>query len=190
MRNTRLYLELARRSWCPARNKHGSIRWLSLNSDFRNEMLWRHHTSFTLLTTVIAICMTWMSSDGTAVDFDRFMRYKTAFGILTSTEQQQDISGHGMILYSINFMEYSSTLNANSCSAIHEILCSLWYPKLHYRVHILILSSHLCLGLLSVLFRLGFPTKILYICHLCHVCYMSRPSHPPWFDHPNNKEWR
>jgi hypothetical protein len=21
---------------------------------------------------------------------------------------------------------------------------------------------------------------------LLHICYMFRPSHPPWFDHPNS----
>jgi len=28
--------------------------------------------------------------------------------------------------------------------------------------------------------------NIVCISHLSHACYMARPSHPPWFDHPNN----
>jgi hypothetical protein len=39
---------------------------------------------------------------------------------------------------------------------------------------------------LSGLFLSGFPTKILYISHLPHAYYIPHPSHPPWFDHPNN----
>jgi hypothetical protein len=31
--------------------------------------------------------------------------------------------------------------------------------------------------------------NILWISHLSCVCYMSHPSHPPWFDHPNNIWW-
>jgi len=27
------------------------------------------------------------------------------------------------------------------------------------------------------------------ICHFCHACNMRRPSHSPWFDHPNNIWW-
>jgi hypothetical protein len=25
---------------------------------------------------------------------------------------------------------------------------------------------------------------------LPHACYMSHPPHPPWFNHPNNIQWR
>jgi len=53
----------------------------------------------------------------------------------------------------------------------------------------LILSPHLCLQLPSDIFLSDFPTKILYAFLLSHVCYMPCPSHPPWFDHPNNT-WR
>jgi hypothetical protein len=42
---------------------------------------------------------------------------------------------------------------------------------------ILILTSHLCLGLHNGLFPSDFPAKILP-----HSCYMSCPSHPPWLD--------
>jgi hypothetical protein len=29
----------------------------------------------------------------------------------------------------------------------------------------------------------------LFVSHLSHTCYMPRPSHLPWFDHPNNIWW-
>jgi hypothetical protein len=55
-------------------------------------------------------------------------------------------------------------------------------------ISILILSSHVRLGLASGLFLPRFPTKIAYafVSHLSHACNMSRPSHTTWFDHPNN----
>jgi hypothetical protein len=45
--------------------------------------------------------------------------------------------------------------------------------------YILILSSHLRLGLPSGLFPRGFPTKILYDVSSL-PCYMPRLSHPSW----------
>ena len=79
------------------------------------------------------------------------------------------------------------TWEANRFSAGQEIPHILWNPKFHYRIYkcpllvptlshiysvhaphttswrsILILSSHLCLGLPSGLFPSGFPTKTLY----------------------------
>jgi hypothetical protein len=46
---------------------------------------------------------------------------------------------------------------------------------------ILILSSHLHLGLQRGL----FPSNHNFICisHIAHACYMTSQSHPPWFDH-------
>jgi len=56
---------------------------------------------------------------------------------------------------------------------------------------ILILSSHLHLGLPSSLFPLGFPTKTLYTPLLSpHTSYMPHPSHSSPFGHPNNIGWR
>jgi hypothetical protein len=50
---------------------------------------------------------------------------------------------------------------------------------------ILMLSSHLHLGLLSSLFPSGLPTKFLYpFPH--HACHMPHPSYSLWFRHPNN----
>jgi len=53
---------------------------------------------------------------------------------------------------------------------------------------VLILSSHLRLGLPTGLFPSGFPTKILYAI-LTSPMQSTRPSHPRWFDHPNNIWW-
>jgi hypothetical protein len=80
-------------------------------------------------------------------------------------------------------MELSPSWEAASHAATQELHNILWNPKLHYCVHksppwarsihsipphpislrsILILFTHLCLGLPSGLFPFGFPTNILY----------------------------
>jgi hypothetical protein len=85
-----------------------------------------------------------------------------------------------------NFTELSSSWETASCAAIQELPSILWTPKVHYRVQkspplvpilsqtnpvhttpsylrsILILFTHLCLGLPSGLFPSGFPTNILH----------------------------
>jgi len=52
----------------------------------------------------------------------------------------------------------------------------------------LILSSHLHLGLPSGLLPSGFPTKILMAPALSHTCHMSCSSHS-WLDDLNNIVW-
>ena len=51
---------------------------------------------------------------------------------------------------------------------------------------ILILSTHLCLGLPSGIFPSGFPTKTLYTPLLTHTRHMPSPSHSSRFYHPHN----
>ena len=91
-------------------------------------------------------------------------------------------------------MEQSPSWAANWFSATQEIPCILWNPKVHYCIHkcpppvpiltqldpvhtptptswrsILILSSHLCLGLPICLFPSGFPIKTLYMPLLSYI---------------------
>ena len=90
-------------------------------------------------------------------------------------------------------MEQSPSWKANWFAASQEIPHILWNPKVHYHIHkcpppvpilsqldpvhiplpwrfILILSSHLCLGLPSGLFLPGSPTKTLYMPHSSPIC--------------------
>jgi hypothetical protein len=111
-----------------------------------------------------------------------------------------------------NFVEHSPW---DVRSASQEIPRLLRNPKVHYRVHkrpplafitarwiqftpslpfslsyMLILSSHLRLGLQGDLFPSGFTTKFVCISQLSHSFNMPHPSHPPWFVDSNNIWWR
>jgi hypothetical protein len=97
-----------------------------------------------------------------------------------------------------DYLEQSSSWEANGSSATQQILRILCNPKVHYRFHkspppvpilsqidpvdaphptsrrsILILSSHLLLGVPSDLLPSGFPTKTVYSTSSSHPCYMS-----------------
>jgi hypothetical protein len=94
-----------------------------------------------------------------------------------------------------NFLELSPSWEATRCAATQEITNILWNPTVHYHflkspplvpVHsqinpihttpsylspILILSTHLGLGLPCGLFPSGFPINILYVSSPPHSCY-------------------
>ena len=111
-------------------------------------------------------------------------------------------------------MQQSPSWEADRFSASQEIPRIVWNPKAHTGfktalhlslswarsiqcipshptswIFILILSSHLRLGLASSLFPSGVPTKFLYTPILPHTCYMPHPSHYSRFDHPSSIWW-
>ena len=107
-------------------------------------------------------------------------------------------------------IQWSPSWEANRFSVSQEIPRILWNPKVHYRPHkrpppvpilsqlhpvhtphliswrsILIISSHLRLGLPKWSLSLRFPHQNpVYVSPLPHSRYMPRPSHSSWFYTP------
>jgi len=112
-------------------------------------------------------------------------------------------------------MKHSTSWETNRSSAGQEISHILWNPKVHFRIQkrpptvaiwtrpvqsrpphstswipILILSSHLRLGRLSVPFPSSFPTKTsVYTSLISHTYHMPLPTHFSWSDHQNYTWW-
>jgi len=110
-------------------------------------------------------------------------------------------------------MEQSPPWEVNSHSYIQDLL---WNPKAHFHVHnspplvpvqsqmnpvhislriSVKIYSNIILPSASKSSEWSLPFRfsnynIVYISHLFHARYMLRPSHPLWFDDPNNTEFR
>jgi hypothetical protein len=133
------------------------------------------------------------------------------------TQHSEELFSFSPAYHKLTYLltELSPSWGAANCAAPREPPSILWNPKAQYRVDkalhrslswaisiqstpsypislrsILILTTHLRLGLPSGLFPSGFPTNILYAFFFYpNSCYMPRPFHPSRLDY-SNYTWR
>jgi hypothetical protein len=79
--------------------------------------------------------------------------------------------------------------------ALHQSLsCIRWIqstPSYPISIRSIIkLSSCICLGISCGTFPSGFVTKLCCLALCLHACHMPCQSHPPWFNYPNNSEYK
>jgi hypothetical protein len=94
-----------------------------------------------------------------------------------------------------NSVERSQSWEDNSCSASQGIPRLFWNANFHCRVHKITppvpILSHMNSVYTILLYLLKIGVNIILPSTLTssHTRYMLPPSHPPWFDHPNNTCW-
>ena len=122
----------------------------------------------------------------------------------SSCGQEASIITYLLLNYS---MEQSPSWEDNWFSASQEIPCTVWNPKVHYRIHkclptVPILSQHNPVHtptthFLKIHLNIILPStpasphqNPVYASPLPHTCYMPCPSHSSQFYHLNNIEYR
>jgi hypothetical protein len=129
-------------------------------------------------------------------------------------EKTKHFKATNVFLWLTHSKKHSPSWEANTSWASQHIIRILFNPKVHYRIHnspppapilsqidsvhvphptsrksILILSSHLRLGLSSGSLPQVSPLKPFMQLSSPHTCYIPWPSHSSWFNHPNDIWW-
>jgi hypothetical protein len=83
-------------------------------------------------------------------------------------------------------METEGSLTSLPPVSVLSLMNPIHTPKDYFLRSILILSSHLHLGISSSFFPSGFPTQVLYEFLIYPMRVTSLTHLIPWFNHPNN----